>query len=214
MKHLNRTGLWRVNWWWNKGLPERNMDPLRMHFHTFVVWCKVRANLKSYLAPSQETDWTYSNSSQLLQPRFHFLRRRLCASPKIWDWINLWAITWSGNVLLLMTTGKHSVECILLLKVPEHAGSQRRHADFNSLTFQSTWLCGVCGLLPESRESKGSGRKGRAVVESGICRSHSFFSTVSTLLERPGSSWLVLVSFCVSFLPKNLYQKPTPPQFF
>lgn len=138
-----------------------------------------------------------------------------CAPPQRFDWINLWAITWSGNVLLLMTTGKHSVECILLLKVPEHAGSQRRHADFNSLTFQSTWLCGVCGLLPESRESKGSGRKGRAVVESGICSSHSFFSTVSILLERSGSSWLVLVSFCVSFLPKNLYQKPTtPPNFF
>lgn len=87
-----------------------------------------------------------------------------CAPPQRFDWINLWAITWSGNVLPLMTTGTHWVECVLLLRVPEQAGSQRRHADFNSLTFQSTWLCGVCGRLPKSRESKGRGRKGRAVV--------------------------------------------------
>lgn len=117
-----------------------------------------------------------------------------CAPPQRFDWINLWAIMWSGNVLLLMTTGKHSVECILLLKVPEHAGSQRRHADFNSLTFQSTWLCVVCGLLPESRESKGRGRKGRAVVESGICRSHCFFSTVS-ILASTGETRFFLTGF-------------------
>lgn len=81
MKHWNTSCLC-ANRWWNKGLSEWNADLLRMRFHTFVVWCKVSANLKSYLAPSQESDWTYSNSSQLLQPHFHFLRWRLRGLPK------------------------------------------------------------------------------------------------------------------------------------